>query len=277
MWGLIFSMLGCRLTDSANPEAFYLEIKEVVVANPVNGNAELNKVTEVWVFIDNQIMGLYPLPAFIPVEYVKDKIDIKLFAGIRRNGFIDYPVFHPFLVTPDITMNVSPNVKYALFPIFEYGTSASMPINESFEVSNSFSIDYDGNPETKMERTNKDASNGQYALLNVFKDGNKISEALSIRPISKTEHKRGKSYIEFDYKGQDEISLGIAKIKDGFFNVKYEVFVPAKPEWNRIYIDVTDILSPHDFDEYRLIIRILKISSSSESETYIDNIRHIHF
>lgn len=279
---LIFSIglavfTGCGISDNEAPIPFYLDLQSPSVKSPSDPINDTHKITEAWVFVDNQIIGLFPLPAKVPVVFSDNEVEITILAGIRNNGMNDTPVFYPFYKS--IATKIKPVANELInIPLnFEYVNTAKLSINESFEDGNIFSVDLDNKPETFLGVTSDDTALGSKSGVVTLSRNLSFIEVGSAKIIRKGENARGQSYIEFDYKGDGEIAVGIAKSRSGFLNIEYFLFVPGKNDWNKIYVDVTDKLSTDDYDSYFPIIAFTKTGTSQESKLYIDNYKHVHF
>jgi hypothetical protein len=274
--GVLF-MASCRLNDNNAPLPFYLELSDPSVVSPLGGGYDSHKITDAWVFADGQILGVFPLPARVPVVVSGQDVEITILAGIRNNGMQDTPVFYPFYKS--IVTKIAPvaNGSITIPLTFQYVSNAKIPVNEGFENGSTFSIDIDGNPESSILVSGDVASLGKKSGLVQLTNSLKFMEAASVVRILDGQNARGKSYIELDYKGEGEIAVGIAKLRAGVFRVDYVLFVPGKTDWNKIYVDVTDKLSPRDYDEYRLVFGFSRTGVSETSRLYVDNIKHLHF
>lgn len=274
---MVYFLASCGLTDNDKPIPGFIELKDPTVTKPDGNGFDTHKITDVWVFADGQIVGVFPLPAKVPLEVTGKEQEITLLAGIRNSGMIDNPVFYPFYKS--IVAKVTPQEgKIIQLPLdFQYIRDFKMPINEGFETGNVLSVDFDNKPETKIDITEEMAAAGSRSGLIVLQSGATFMEVASSSKVRNNENARGQSYIELDYKGEGEISIGIAKTKNGILTGEYVLFVPGKENWNKIYIDVTKIVSGTDYDEYRLILAFRKTGFSEQSKLYIDNVRHLHF
>ncbi|MGB4959550.1 MAG: hypothetical protein WBO36_08745 [Saprospiraceae bacterium] len=268
--------LSCTLTDNDQPIPSFLDLRDPQVLTSDLGGTDTHKITDVWVFADGQILGVFPLPARVPLINTDNDTEITILAGIRNNGMNDTPVFYPFYRSIVKVIKPIPNEAINIPLVFQYILDAKVPINESFETSNVFSLDFDNNPATNISVISGDASIGQKCGKVSFDTFSTLEVGSTIR-IADNQNARGKSYIELDYKGDGEIAVGIAKTTNGIIKAEYVLFVPARAVWNKIYIDVTDKLSPRDYDEYRLIFGFRKTGASTQSSILIDNIKHLHF
>lgn len=274
---IILGFSACNLTDNDQPIPFFLDLSMPTVKAPKDLGDDTHKITEVWVFADNQILGVFPLPAKVPVVLTGKEVEITIFAGIRNNGMNDTPVFYPFYQVITKKVNASANEVINIPLTFEYKPETKFPVNESFETGNVFNFDIDSKPETFITVTADDASLGANCGVVTLNNNLRFVEVGTTAEVQKGENSRGESYIEFDYKGNGEIAVGIAKFRGGVINIEYVLFVPGRDEWNKIYVDVTDKLSPDDYEQYRLLLAFTKTGSSLESKVYVDNFKHVHF
>lgn len=273
----LMMVISCDLNDNDQPLPFYLDMDDVTVSEPYSTLEGTHKITDAWVFADGQIQGVYPLPVKAPLFWEDKPSEIKILAGIRNSGMNDYPVFYPFF--KEISLNMTPEAlkEYKVPMNFKYIDDAKFSVIEDFENGNIFNFDLDGRPETVMEVTTEESRTGERCGVVTLTRSVNFMEIGCDRQILKGQNARGKSFVEFDYKGEGEIALGIAKTNRGIITIKYILFVPAKKEWNHIYVDYTNEISPEDFESYRLALAFTKTGSSEESKVYIDNYKHVHF
>jgi hypothetical protein len=255
----------------------YIELKEPKLSS-VSSPVETHNITEVWVFQDDQIIGLFPLPAKVPIVSENASVKIKISAGIRNNGIKDTPKLYPFIAPIETSIEFVPSETKIIPLQFTYKTQGvNMPINDNFESRHSFETDLDGNFATFLSlSTNFAASGLRSGEVKLTEDVNFV-EIGSNLDIKKQDINSGASYVEFDYKGEGEISIGVAKINNSIFKVDRLIYVPCKQEWNHIYIDFTTVLQPKDFDAYRIVFGFTKAGNSNLSNVYIDNVKHLHF
>jgi hypothetical protein len=266
----------CSINDNENPIPAFVKIADskVVLAD---GSVDTDKVTDIWAFADGQILGVFPLPAMIPITLTGSDIELTLLAGIRNNGINDTPVFYPFYKSDVRVISPDPEEVISFEPAFQYVSTAKIPVNEGFEGSNSLDFDLDSNDATNMSIEADDSAVGSRSGLIELTSSLSFIEVASQTEILAGENARGASYLELDYKGEGEISIGLAKRQGSILFVEYLVFVPGKQDWNKIYIDLTDKLSPRDYDGYRIAIGFRRTGFSATSKIWIDNVKHVHF
>ena len=276
-WCWLLTALSCGITDRDQPVPYYLDLKDVVVLEPNSGIPATHKITDVWVFTDNQIQGVYPLPAKVPIQWEDKETEIVIIPGIRNNGMNDTPVLYPFLESIELTMRPEKLESYTIPLTFRYRDDCKFPVNEGFEDGNIFSFYYDPDTATKFGVTGEESRTGAKSATITLSKSGVFTEVGTATQVIRGQNLRGRSYVEFDYKGEGEIAVGIAKTVGTSIKGEYVLYVPARSEWNRIYVDLTNKTSPDDYDTYRLILGFTKTGFSAESKIYIDNFKHIHF
>src|SRR2546423_329586 len=121
----IFSVIAlyssCSLFDTSEKIPSYIHIDKVNFIpgdTSVQGTASV-KISDAWVFIDDQLVGAYELPATFPVQY-DGTHTIKVRGGVKMNGIsatrIQYP-FYNFYSTqatlePKKTITINPTAAY---------------------------------------------------------------------------------------------------------------------------------------------------------------------
>jgi hypothetical protein len=274
---IIFLTQSCGLTDNESPLPFFLDLSSPSVKAVATFGNDTHKITDVWVFADGQILGVFPLPATVPVTLTGKEQEITILAGIRNNGMNDQPVFYPFYQSIVKKLNPAANEHITIPLDFKYVDNAKIPINEGFENTNSFSLDIDNKPETFIYPSTSTAILGKYSGEVTLNSSLSFVEVANTQPILAGDNSRGESYIEFDYKGDGEIAVGLAKFRNGTINIEYFLFVPGKANWNKIYVEVTDKLSSQDYEKYLVLLAFSKTGNSQESKIYVDNYKHVHF
>jgi hypothetical protein len=269
-------MSGCSFFEAEIPEPAFLDLKSPTLTNNL-GQKETHNITDVWVFQDGQILGIFPLPSKVPYTASTASTTIKIVPGIRSNGMQDRAALYAFYEGVETTVSYNPGKTIEIPLNFGFKSNIKIPINESFEFENSFSIDLDLNTNSKLSIDETTSSLGNKSAVMNMTSTTSFAEVASTRAILPSEISGGTSYFEFDYKGEGEIAVGVIKSRNGIFSTEYILFVPGKPNWNRIYVDITDKVQDKNFDSYRISLAFRKPDFALQSRLYIDNIKHFHF
>ena len=91
-----FLYQSCEEIDINEGVPSYINIPSIeVVTDLTNEGSNSHKITDAWVYFDNNLQGVYPLPASFPV-LLSGKQNISIKAGIKNNGIAATRVKYPF-------------------------------------------------------------------------------------------------------------------------------------------------------------------------------------
>lgn len=270
-------MSSCSLSDNDQPVPAFMILADPVVITSVNQGAGTHKITDAWVFQNGRIIGVFPLPAKVPVSVADTGSDIIILAGIRNNGITGNPVFYPFYKSIETKINPEQGEIFSVPLQFSYITDARFSLVEGFETGNSINFDSDLNPATNLILTDEDAATGLRSAKAMLTSQFPSLETATNESFLKTNNRGGASYVELDYRGDAEIAVGLIKFQGLRATVSYKVIIPPRQDWNKIYIDLTEELSTPDYDAYKIAIGFSKPNQLPEARCFIDNVKHIHF
>ncbi|MBK8081840.1 MAG: hypothetical protein IPN49_00195 [Saprospiraceae bacterium] len=270
---------GCGLNDNVAPVPTYLIIKDPKVLKVNSTGEDTHKITDVWVYSDGQLQGIFPLPAKVPVISTGEESEILILAGIRKNGILDEPAFYPFYKAITANVKLEP-LKEINIPItFQYSENCKFDVIADFEQVNLFEFDLDLDGKAGLNLSAEDASSGLKSGKIKLENANSVVEIGSTQLFEKLSIISGNAYIEMDYKGQAEIGIGLVTYDD--LNVagmlQYKVVVVPRDKWNKIYVDITDILSAPRLRSYRLAFGFTVPAGKETGEIYVDNIKLVRF
>ena len=84
-------------------------------------------------------------------------------------------------------------------------------------------------------------------------------------------------FLEFDYKCNTDIEVGIlGHLLNGTVATNYKLFVTEKPEWNKIYVNLTYEILTMNAIEYQIIFRVKK-KNDNPVKVYLDNLKLLTF
>ena len=96
-------LVSCEKNDK-NMIPSYIKINSI----SINNSEETHNITDAWVYINDNLQGVYELPAHFPVLYTGNQ-RIRIKAGIKQNGIsstrIPYPFYESFLDTINLVLD----------------------------------------------------------------------------------------------------------------------------------------------------------------------------
>jgi len=134
---LILIFPSCSLLEQNEPIPSYLYVSEFRLKTFVNQGSSSQKITDVWLFNDTEFLGMFPLPAKIPLLLYGEQ-NLTIQAGIKENGIgatpENYPFFNPIKVKVNLTALKTDTLKLET----SYLSSTKFHFAENFENNTSF-------------------------------------------------------------------------------------------------------------------------------------------
>lgn len=263
---LATGLSSCRKFSSQSVPA-YIHIESIAVDcdYQVYG-ANTTNITDAWVYVDDQIIGCYELPATFPV-LEKGPHKVTVYAGIQDGGRGSargpYPFYKPAVYTDlnlveDSIINLSPVLNY--YPI---GEGAQVSWIEDFEMANSI---------LPMSQSDVEMVSVGYAEDNHiwFKDPYSYRsgrlhlppDSLDFFVASSNEMSFHKDYVnycllEMDYNCNDTFFVGLTYLED--YTVYSHPIVKVLPTdkehdrpnvWKKMYINLGPNMNEHVNADY---------------------------
>jgi hypothetical protein len=281
---LVFiSISSCEIDKKAKIPT-YIEIDKIdlLISNPNTEGTSSHKITDAWVFIDDQIIGAFELPATVPVLF-EGKRTLKIRAGIKNNGIAETRTIYPFFdVYKNDTLTLIPDNTIRINPVVKYFSTLNFDWMESFEDPG-VSIDSVAPSYSRIQRTQDtewvfEGSGSGYFYVDashpVFKG---ISNEKFVLPKSGTNN-----YIELNFNTNIPLAVNlIANSATGQIEENMIVLNPTVSNgaryWNKIYVDLTDFITSQANASSFQVVFYTDIGAEYPSGTvYIDNVKLIH-
>jgi hypothetical protein len=96
------------------------------------------KITDGWLYVNGELLGVYELPALIPL-LASGNAEIVLLPGVKENGISVFSISYPFYDAYEINEALAEGVTDTLHPLTSYFTSGLHYVIDRFEIGNMFS------------------------------------------------------------------------------------------------------------------------------------------
>jgi hypothetical protein len=279
--------ISCQLIDQPEPAPSFIRVNffDFNISTSDQGS-DSEKITDVWVYLDNNLEGVYELPATIPLHY--DGIhELKLYPGIKRNGISadrkKYPFYTPFtLITelfPDSIIELTPETFYEenLFIRVEnfedadhFFNSTSTSQVDLVTIENQENETFEGN----SGAINMDSNHYFFEVRTDELDFNAFPKNLNIP-----------AYIEMDYANNYPFEIGILH-KDGSIpTYQKQALITLVPtfengenfKWNKTYLYISDATNFYTIaTEFDLYISVLNNGEQEDIKIRLDNFKVIY-
>lgn len=246
--------------------------------------AASHKITDVWLYIDNNLQGCYEMPATIPVlERGKHKITI--YPGIKLNGISSTRTINPFYKPYIIEeLELEEKVIDTIHPSTTYYSKDESTIEFAFkdDFERQIFVEDSNSSDTAIIRTDRDAperwddefNNSHYSGYVWLGDtiNNFCFTSTELRDLPN----QGNSiFLEIDYKCTEVFEVGLyAKISQ--MEIIPLVYVNPSPTWNKIYINIGPTITDTKDAEYFKFYIAGMIDKNSEAEYYFDNLKLVY-
>jgi hypothetical protein len=284
----IFVLLSFGLSSCVknNPLPVYLEInKWVLNSNPGSGvlpNTNPGILTQnfsdVWVYIDGKIIGVFEVPCKIPV-LVSGSCKITLYPAIKNNGISATKKIYPFVEPFETTLELVSGDTYTFNPTTRYFANTQFWIEDFDQSSVKIETDQSASNATLAVESNSSVgpwgNYGHIALTSSDSLWVGLTNEFLYLPKSGAE-----VYMEVDYKNTSSILTGLISYASGVPTDHPNVSMNAQTsdvKWKKIYIDLKDIVSnTASANNYKAYLRTLLDAGLSSGDVYIDNIKIVH-
>ena len=262
----LFIFISCEKDDKIPS---YLKVNNVNLNYNQNFGSITENITDVWVYIEDNLQGVYEIPVEFPVleEGIKN---IRLKAGIKANGIASTRIQYPFYSSFLDTINLVKDETIEIFPTFSYN-DAFDAIIEDFENSGT-TVDSTISSEIDFTIVNEDEN--KYAFAEIVSP--LINFEIATQDLTLPQQ-GAPVYLELDYKSSTEFLVGM------YINfpqdvVKSElVWVTSKQDWNKIYINLTQTVSESiGAQSFKVFFNMRRNDPSSNEEISLDNIKVLY-
>lgn len=245
----------------------------------LNQGTSSEAITEVWVYANDQSLGVYDLPAKIPILELGTS-PIRIFAGIKNNGISNTRIRYPFYAPFDTTLTISAFQIDTIIPAFTYYNQAV--ISEKGFESGNFLVQTGTN-------------NGSFSVTNqteqVF-EGNRSgwghldagATKLYFKDDDNLNYTSGDNlFLEMNYSSNNTFSVGFITTTGGITAKNPALIInPSSsgdgltPVWKKIYIDFGFVLQQNPTAQFHeLYIESTATNSTTPVNIFLDNLKWV--
>lgn len=269
--------------DDADLVPSYITVDRFNLTTDYGQGTASHKITDVWVYLDETLIGAYELPARVPVLSEGEQ-NITLRPGIKINGISGTRAIYPYLnsVTRKAIL-----VKDSLVDLNAvntgYRSNVAFPWMETFEMSG-MTLDTTAKSTVALQRTSDPAriftfpgeSGSQSGWIQILSDTS-VFEAVT-KEMFDFPSSGSEVFMEMNYKTNNTLTVGVFYKSSGM-EIQRPLLVLNKSDvWNKIYINlsVPKNDSPNATD-FRIFFGAKLDKENSQADIYIDNCKLVHF
>lgn len=284
LFGICAVMLsGCEIINPTESLPAYIYIDELSLnTNFFNQGTNSHKITEVWVYVNGQSIGIFDLPANIPVLAEGDA-SVLIAAGIKNNGIASDRIRYPFYKNYETSVNLRPLETDTIRPVFSYIDNAQFIFREDFE-----------DPGIGLEQLT-----GSQVDMSLVQQANQVFEGTGSGFVSTNEtfkiyrggtnnqlalNAGNRIFMELNYKTNNSFAVGIQANPSSAFNKELALIInPTQQidgvhQWNKIYVDLSWAAGANlAANSYEIYIENVLDPGLTVSELFLDNIKVIQY
>jgi hypothetical protein len=274
---LVSAVSSCDLFQPGTPIPGYIHIEKIdVTTNYSVEGTNSSKVSDAWVYVDEQLLGCFELPATFPV-IAEGVHAIKIRPGIKVDGIGANRSPYPFYTQFNQQVDIEPGKKVTLSPTVNYQPTTHFDLLQDFEAAGVL-FDSTANSDSNIDTI-------AYPAANVFQGGvSGIITATPSRPfveiatVNQYVLPKGGApvFLEFNYKCNHQFTISIYAW--GTVSVQQFTVLNINPSqnWNKAYIYLTpNVSAASSATGYQVALGMLNTSSDS-AYVLLDNIKLIH-
>lgn len=254
---LLFALPGCNLINPEEEIPTYLRVDSFQYLPAATFPAtSSHKINSVYVYDENYLMGVWELPALIPVQTKDAGKKLLLLPGVDYNGIRSQQSIYPFFSGDTLTVHPEPGQVIPYTAKTGYVTNAQMLWSENFELSNKMNVKLSGDtviiPVTGPGQVFEGARSG-----GVFLTGEgQSSESISTDGFAIDYRKE--TFLELNYKNTVPVQIGLLTTPYALGEPYYEYIIGLKPSenWNKVYVDLRPFAGNFQGAQYRLVLRV---------------------
>jgi hypothetical protein len=264
---LLISIISCK-KETLNNIPSYITIESITI----DDNSTLNNITDAWVYIDDDLQGVYELPANFPV-LAEGEHKLRIKAGIKDNGIastrVSYPFYSSYIIenhvfNPELTISISPEVSYLENVNFFIEDFEGAGIDlEATSISDTSIIEFD---------------NG----INKYGGGVLIDSLITFEittdELRNLPQAGAPVYLELDYKCNTPFLVGVyINFPQSAVLQKDLLWITPKEDWNKIYITLTSTISEAvGADFFKIFFSMKRDFTLDKNTIYFDNIKVVY-
>ena len=264
----------CELINPEEDAPCYVQIDSFsLTTNYSTQGTASHKLKDAWVYIDNELIGVFELPARFPVLKAGTK-KMLVGSGILNNGIASTRVVYPFIkyYESDITLAPEQTIQLGKLPV-TYFPGKNYTWFEDFEGSG-YSLDTLSNSQAPLIIDTQNPFEGNKCLQMQVTSAKGILECASINsyPIAAG----ADAYLELNYRCDQAFTLGIVANYSGGNTVTAAIitFNPSA-DWNKTYVELRKVIGNNfpTASSFNIWFRMDLADGKAEGNAWVDNLK----
>lgn len=282
---VILTNVSCKRTDNSgfSDKPVYLKIDDITVSSDEQKfGAGTDNITDAWVFVDDQQIGVFELPCEAPVLPDGNR-NIKVYGGIKRNGIARQRTQYEFYSSFDLDTDLIAEKTYDLKPNVTYSPSTNVIWKENFE---DISTLVDSNTFSKVPITRISepslVKTGLYSgeVLLTKENNEAIIQMTDLITIPKFVP----SYLEIDYRSNIDLKISMnihlitgVIVPTEVLTIRASDLTSDDTGWKKMYVFLAPTVgATNDAEQFRVYFSAELPNELDNGYIYLDNLKIVH-
>lgn len=271
-------LLACQKGDKVPA---YLTIPAITLTTTDIQGSNSSKITDVWVHADEELVGVYELPARVPVLR-EGMSTITLVPAVKRNGMFDDRVRYPFYTNWSGEVDMLPTQGRTVEPVVQLAAAADIFFHEAFEDAGTL-FNVSDNSDTTLLMPTASEQPGLVAYGNACAGFVLDTEHPYMRMHTTMDFNgaSGQVYLEIDHRNSIQFTVGMMFFDGGSNQAIPHVHISPTGQgdgerWNKVYLDVSSAFNGA-ISQRNVYIEASLPGGHSQGAVYLDNIKLMRF
>ena len=268
-----FSSCNVINPDEKIPAYIHIDKIDLTTTYATQGSSS-NKITDAWLFVDDKTIGVFELPATIPVLVTNGDHKINIQPGVKMNGISATRLGYAFYQICTTTADLKIGEKVTVNPVTSYHPTLSFDWKEDFEGFGISLIKGTASTDTVAKKTTNpaDVFEGSGCAIIVLDGAKTYYEGVSSASFSIPQGST--TFLELNYRSNNSFIVGLYAGASTTPNPA--ISIKASESWNKIYINLSALVNTLNATSYTVFIAMPKEDGVSTAQLFLDNIKLIH-
>lgn len=267
---LLFS--ACNLINPHEQIPGYLNVSSFrMKVDSFKEGTSSQKITDVWVDVNNTFAGAYQLPATFPILEV-GQANLVFRAGVKIDGISSRRAPYPFYAAFDTTVNISATKVDSIKPVFKYAPQTIFNLVENFEGSNPKVDTVYG---VSLAKSNFVHNYGYASSGSLGIDLNSKDSSFEVWTKASFPFVPGQIvWMELNYQTDIPINFGVYAVASRTDAYKIDISgVNPSANWNKVYVNLSDAIVQAGTERVFLLYINGSLLGKTEGHVHLDNIK----
>lgn len=274
---LLFQFTSCDLFPEEQNNPVFLEIDSIDLVTTNTEGSDSHNIRDAWISINGEELGVFELPTRVPILQ-EVPVDVRVFAGIRKDGIQSVPLEYPFFVPIDFNLDAEPGDVVSKQLSTNYSSDALFEFIDNMESSSLFGINLDDFEGSEFRITADELNAGNNVGELFVNQDNPVCSVTTSAQFTTEDITGKRPYLEVDYRGDAPLFIGTRTFEAGLIINEDIILLKPIEEWNKLYLSLEGSVEGGETTSYQVYFKadILGFEADSAS-AFIDNVKLIRF